>query len=86
MQITVNNTTYKDYSFEIIETNGDSVTVAFDPENDYEVPIDVDYEDIPIETGDRVTGYFRHEWNAETMSERDLRKEILKNFNYRKVI
>ena len=86
MQITVNNTTYKDYSFEIIETNGDSVTVAFDPENDYEVPIDVDYEWIPIIEGDEVVGQYLETWAAETMSERDLRKEILKNFNYRKVI
>ena len=86
MIITTNNITYPDYSFEIIETNRDSVAISVDPENDYEIPIDIDYEDIPIEIGDRVTGWHRHEWNAETMTETDLRKEILKNFNYRKII
>jgi len=86
MQITVNNLTYPDYSFEVIETNRDTAIVAFDPESDYEIPIDIDYEDIKVNEGDRVLGYKKHEWNAETMSDNDLRKEILKNFNYRKVV
>jgi len=85
MQITVNNLTYPDYSFEVIETNRDSVIINI-AGTDYEVPIDIDYEDIEVIEGDRVTGHFRHEWNAETMSDNDLRKEILKNFNYRKVV
>jgi len=86
MRITTNNTTFPDFSYEIIETNRDSVIINIDPENDYEIPIDIDFEDIERIEGDRVTGYFRQEWNAETMSENDLRKEINKNFNYRKVI
>lgn len=88
MIIQTENVTYPDYSFEIIETHRDRaiINTDFTESGDYEIPIDIDYEDIDRIEGDRVTGRFRHEWNAETLSEEDLRKQISENFIYRKAV
>ena len=48
MIIQTENVTYPDYSFEIIETHRDRVIINtdFTESGDYEIPIDIDYEDI----------------------------------------
>jgi hypothetical protein len=84
MQIITNNIKYPDYSILAIERDTDRVHFTPDGLSWYELPIETEYETIDRIEGDRVTGRFCHEWNANNLHEEDLKQIIKKDFNYRK--